>query len=427
MEISAKLIDSANASVSAKIDSNTLEAQINKLAAKAAKKAKIDGFRVGKVPVAEVLKRYRADLENDAKQDMYKQVIDEALKQVDKKASDFLGNPVVDKFDDENGKIYMEIIISFKPKVDLAGYETLIPQVGTVEVSESEIDARIEDILKSRAKLVKSNKEVLQKGDYANFDFEGFLNEVAFEGGSAQNYVLEIGSNNFIPGFEDQMIGLKVGEQKDINVTFPEDYQGANLAGKPVVFKVKLNEIQEKEAVKLSEENLKEFYPAEKDLTIEELKKRIKDQISAEKLRNKITNELKPKFADAMFEKYSFELPRNIVEQEIDMQFRNYINSLSEDEIKTYEGNKEKIEAKREEFRGEAQKSVTLTFIVDELAKLRNISADDHEVSQMIYMEAYMQGMDPKQYFESYKEKGLLPAMKMYIIENKLFDDIFKK
>lgn len=427
MDINVNLLDKANAKVSAKIDSSSLENQINKAAKKAASKAKIDGFRAGKVPVAEILKRYRADLENDAKQDLYKEVIEKALKDLNKTASDFLGNPLVDKFEDENGEISMELTISFKPEVNLSGYESLIPELGIVEVDQAELNARIEEFLTARAKLVKAVKEILEKGDYANFDFEGFLDGKAFEGGKAENYVLEIGSGKFIPGFEDQMLGLKVGEEKDINVTFPKDYQAEHLANKDVVFKIKLNEIQRKEKAELTEENLKEFYPAEENLTIEEFKKRMEEQIKAEKVRDKIVNDLKPKFAEALFEKYHFDLPKNIVEQEIDVQFRSYINSLSEEEIKTYEGNKEKIEAKREEFRKEAEKSVALTFIIDELAKLRKITADDNEVTQMIYMEAYMQGKNPQEYMKLYQERGLLPAMKMYIIENKLFDDIFKK
>lgn len=427
MEISVNLLDKANAKVSAKIASSSLEKEINKAAKKAASKAKIDGFRPGKVPVAEILKRYRTDLENDAKQNLYKEVIEKALKDLNKTANDFLGNPLVDKFEDENGELSMEMTISFKPEVDLSGYESLIPELGLIEVDQAELKARIEEFLSARAKLVKAVKEILEKGDYAKFDFEGFLDGKAFEGGKAENYVLEIGSGKFIPGFEDQMLGLKVGEERDINVTFPKDYQAEHLANKDVVFKIKLNEIQMKEKIELTEENLKEFYPAEENLTVEEFTKRMEEQIKAEKIRDKIINELKPKFAEAVYEKYHFDLPKNIVEQEIDNQFRTYINSLSEEEIKAYEGNKEKIEAKREEFRKEAEKSVALTFIIDELAKLRKITADDNEVTQMIYMEAYMQGKNPQEYMKLYQERGLLPAMKMYIIENKLFDDIFKK
>lgn len=429
MEIKTKALDSVNTLASTTISADAIKSSVEKLAKKAAKTMKVDGFRQGHVPVAVVLKRYEKELTNDAEQDVLRDVVEEAIKQAGKKNDDLIGEPIVSKFDRKDDKIDVELTVSFKPSVDVSGYESLIPEFSNPRVLKKDIDEKKTELLKMIAPLEKvDSKRGLKVGDFAKFDFEGFVDGVAFEGGKAENYVLEIGSNQFIPGFEDGMVGIKAGGEKDINVKFPENYGAAHLAGKDAVFKVKLHEIQERKIPeKLDEEMLKTILPNEEKPTEELLEERIKEQIRQEKIYKLINEELKPKFAEAAVEKFKFDVPKNIVEQEIDMQFRNAWSTFTPDDMKKFREDKDALAKKRDEYRKDAENSVRLTFIIDELARVRGVKVSDQEVVQAIYFEAYRSGQDPKAHLEMYRNQGMLPAIKMSMIEEKLFSELFNK
>ena len=429
MEIKIKALDSVNTLASTTISADAIKSSVEKLAKKAAKTMKVDGFRQGHVPVAVVLKRYEKELTNDAEQDVLRDVVEEAIKQTGKKNDDLIGEPIVSKFDKKDDKIDVELTVSFKPSVDVSGYESLMPEFSNPRVLKKDIDEKKAELLKMIAPLEKvESKRGLKVGDFAKFDFEGFVDGVAFEGGKAENYVLEIGSNQFIPGFEDGMVGIKAGGEKDIEVKFPENYGAAHLAGKDAVFKVKLHEIQERKIPeKLDEEMLKTILPNEEKPTEELLEERIKEQIRQEKIYKLINEELKPKFAEAAVEKFKFDVPKNIVEQEIDMQFRNAWSSFTPDDMKKFREDKDALAKKRDEYRKDAENSVRLTFIIDELARVRGVKVSDQEVVQAIYFEAYRSGQDPKAHLEMYRNQGMLPAIKMSMIEEKLFSELFNK
>lgn len=426
MEVKAKQLDSVNAAASVKIPSGSINTEVENLAKKASKTIKMDGFRLGKVPVSAVLKRYEKELRNDAEQNLFKNAVDSALKELKKDLKELVGEPYFEKFERENDAIIAELVLSFKPELKLDGYEKCIPEFSTPKVSKKEIDEKKNELLKRYAttEAIKT-KRALKEGDYAKFDFEGFVDGKAFDGGKAENYVLEIGSKQFIPGFEEAMVGMKSGEEKDISVTFPKEYGAANLAGKDAIFKIKLHEIEELKLPELNEELLKKLLPNEEKASEELLDEKLKEQIKNEKLFKLINEELKAKFADSLIETFEFDLPKGILEQEIDMQFRQAFGAFSEEEKKEIQNDKDKYEAKRNSFKDEAKKSVKLTFIIDELAKLRKIEVSDQELVQAVYFEAYRYGFNPKEHLENYKKQGALPAVKMALIEEKLFNDIF--
>ncbi|MGG7074475.1 trigger factor [Campylobacter sp. 9BO] len=429
MQITTKAIDSVNSEVVAKVSAQELKVALEKLAKQASKNMKIDGFRKGHVPAAVVMKRYGAELEKDAEQEIFKDILTSALKELNKTNADVIGEPTVDKFERNDNGADVTMTISFKPVVDITGYEAIIPEFSTPRVLKKDIDEKKNEILKMMAPLeTVEKKRALKNGDFAKFDFEGFVDGVAFDGGKAENYVLEIGSGQFIPGFEDGMIGLKPGEEKDVEVTFPAEYGAQNLAGKPAIFKVKLHEIQERKIPETIDENtLKAIIPNEEKPTEELLEERIKEQIRSEKMATLINEDLKPKFAEAAVEKYKFDIPKNIVEQEIDMQFRNAWAGFSEDEMNKFRDDRDTLMKKREEFRKDAENSVRLTFIIDELARVRDVKVSDQEVIQAVYFEAYRSGRDPKQHLDMYRQQGMLPAIKMSMIEEKLFNEMFNK
>lgn len=426
MQVKAKFEDKVNAVASVNIPRQKIDDEIKALAQKASKSIKMDGFRPGKVPASAVMKRYEKELSKDAEQNLLKNAVDEALKELKKDGKELVVEPYFEKFERKDSGIETQLVLSFKPQVDLKGYEALIPKFSAPKAEKKELDEKKKELLKSLATTepIKS-KRALKKGDFAKFDFEGFVDGVAFEGGKAENFTLEIGSGRFIPGFEDAMVGMKEGENKDIKVTFPKDYGAANLAGKEAVFKIKLHEIKELKIPELNAEILKQILPNEKAPSEKLLDERLSEQIENEKLFKLINEDLKEKFGEALLKKFDFDLPRGVVEQEIDVQFRNAWSGFSQKELDEIRGDSDKYQKKRESFRNEAQKSVKFTFVVDELARLRGVSVSDNEVVQAVYFEAYRYNQDPKALLESYQQQGILPAIKMSLIESKLFNDIF--
>lgn len=426
MQVKAKFEDKVNAVASVNIPRQKIDDEIKTLAQKASKSIKMDGFRPGKVPASAVMKRYEKELSKDAEQNLLKNAVDEALKELKKDGKELVAEPYFEKFERKDSGIETQLVLSFKPQVDLKGYEALIPKFSAPKAEKKELDEKKKELLKSLATTepIKS-KRALKKGDFAKFDFEGFVDGVAFEGGKAENFTLEIGSGRFIPGFEDAMVGMKEGENKDIKVTFPKDYGAANLAGKEAVFKIKLHEIKELKIPELNAEILKQILPNEKAPSEKLLDEKISEQIENEKLFKLINEDLKEKFGEALLKKFDFDLPRGVVEQEIDVQFRNAWSGFSQKELDEIRGDSDKYQKKRESFRNEAQKSVKFTFVVDELARLRGVSVSDNEVVQAVYFEAYRYNQDPKALLESYQQQGILPAIKMSLIESKLFNDIF--
>ncbi len=263
-------------------------------------------------------------------------------------------------------------------------------------------------------------KRMVKDGDNVIIDFEGFIDNKAFDGGKAEKFALKIGSGQFIPGFEEQIIGMKYDEEKTITVTFPAEYQSDELAGKEAEFKVLLHEIQEKEIPEINDELAQKLLQDEK-ATLDQLKAQIKDQVVNEKVSKIYNAELKPKLIEALVEHFDFALPNNIVEQEIDAKINAKAKEMSEDELKQYQENPEKVEKLREEVREDAQNSVKATFIVDALAKKEAITVEDQEVTQAIYYESMVSGQNPEEILKYYQENNLLPAVKMGMIEDKLF------
>ena len=426
MEFNATKTNEANAVISATIEANTVESNLNKLAKEAAKSMDVQGFRKGKVPVAVVKSRYAEKLTQDAEGEAIRNVMAEALAELKIENSDIIGEPAITKFDKkEDGNIDIEIQISCKPNVDLGDYKSLLPEIEVKEVTDAEVDERINTMAAQGSPLAKiKRKRMAKKGDYAVIDFEGFKDGVAFEGGKADGHTLEIGSNSFIPGFEDQVIGMKYDEQKDITVTFPEEYQAADLAGAEVVFKVTLHEIQEKAIAEIDDEFAKKVLTNEENPTVEMLKEKISEQIKAEKMGTYYNEELKPVYLQTLVEKIDFVVPTSVLEQEINQALNNQVRSMSEDELNALKEDQEKIEKMREEVTPDATNSVKATFIVDALAKAESVEVSDQEVTQTLYYEAMMQGQDGQALIKQYEEAGYLPAIKMSMIEQKVINKL---
>jgi len=425
MNITATKTDTANVLVVAKIESTDIEKNITKAAKQLAKTASVDGFRKGKVPVATVKKMYAEQLAQDAESQAINEVVESAKKDLNINQADIIADPTFKKYEKVEDGIDVEITISLKPTIDIDGYDKLAPTYDEPTVEDAEIEERLKSLLEKNSPFKKIKEErALENNDQALFDFVGKVDGEEFEGGKAESFELVIGSGQFIPGFEEQMVGMNIGETKDLTVTFPTDYQSKDLAGKESVFTVTLHEIKAQGSAELDEEMVKKLIPGDESATAETVKEKIAEQIKSEKV-SKIYNEtLKPQLIEALVAEYDFDLPQNIVEQEMDAQVNNKAKEMSEEELDTYKDNNEKIDELRESVREDSVRSVKATFLVDALARKEGIEVNDQEVSQTIYYEAMMSGQDPQQVIEYYQNNNLLPAVKMGMIEDKLFAKI---
>ncbi|MCI6313329.1 MAG: trigger factor [Helicobacter sp.] len=419
MNLQTKRLDSANAVVSGVISQDVLEQKTQDVIKKIAKSVKIDGFRKGKVPAHLVQSRYKDQIDKDSKQEAVQDLLQAGLKDLGIEPQAMLGNPLISKFESKDNTIDVEIKISTTPEFSLDKVEGYVPEVKLKSVSAKEIDERLAEIAKSRAPLSEVTQDrALQKDDTAVIDFEGFVDGKAFDGGKAQNFNLTIGSNQFIPGFEDALVGMKKGEKRDIEVTFPKDYQAAHLAGKPATFAITLHKIMQKDAVAIDEAFAKSMLG--QDATLESLKDAIKEQLEMEHKTDLYNKELKETLLQALLKEITFDLPELIVEQEMDILFRNALNTMSKEEFEALKNDEQKARQKRDSFKEDAKKSVQITFIMDALARKHNIVIQDNEALQTIYYEAMMMGQDPRAAIEYYQKNNLLPAIKMAMIEDRV-------
>jgi trigger factor len=360
-------------------------------------------------------------LVQEAEQEVLKEFVDAGMKDAGVDSSDIIGQPSFKKFERAENNLEIEVEVSQKPNVTIEGYQEAVPSFEKPEPTEEEINKQLEEIANGNAPYEALKKpRAVKDGDMTVIDFEGFVDGEAFEGGKAEKFNLKIGSGQFIPGFEEQLVGMKYDEEKTVSVTFPKEYQAANLAGKDAEFKVKLHEIQEPLEAK-ADDALAQKVLQDENATLENLKEKVKEQLQAEKTRELYNKELKPQILEALVTKIDFILPSNIVEQEIDAKVNAKASKMSQDEIKEVQENIDKLDALRESVREEAKESVKATFIVDAIAKAEDVDVDDQEVSQALYYEAMMSGQDPQEVIKYYQENNLLPAVKMGMIEDKLF------
>ncbi|MFU8793683.1 MAG: trigger factor, partial [Acholeplasmataceae bacterium] len=266
--------------------------------------------------------------------------------------------------------------VAIKPDVELGQYKGIEVKPLDDKVTDDDVKAEISRILKSKSNLEPKTEGSLEKGDTAIFDFEGFLKGVAFEGGKAENHQLEIGSNQFIPGFEEQMIGMTLGEEKDINVTFPEAYQAENLAGQEVTFKIKLHEIKTKKeaelndefVVSLDKENVKtvaEFEASTKAELVEKKQTEAKNHIANEALSAAITNA-------------KVDIPKEMIEEEAKHQKEQVVNQAKQYGLE-YEMfvsmNGMTVEQFEAHLNQEAERRVLSTLVIEAISKAENLEA----------------------------------------------------
>lgn len=345
-------------------------------------KYKVDGFRKGKAPRNIFERNFPGQIVMEAADILvdqeYKRILTEGkiLPILEPKIN------VVKVNDDE-----LEVNFSFilEPSVTLGEYKNLGVKKETVKVSKEEVQQKIDELLKNYTELVIKEEGAVENGDVAVIDFEGFKDGVAFEGGKGENYSLEIGSHSFIPGFEEGIIGMKKGEEKDLTLTFPEEYQEESLAGKEVVFKVKVNEIKTKEVPELDKDFFEDL-GMEDVKTKEDLEKKMKEEIKAQK-----EEEAEKKYVDALLEKavsnMTIELDEEIIDAEAEAMYNDFMSHMSaqgitEELYLKYAGTtKEDIV---NHMKKEAEVRLKNSYLLNAIIKEEQIEADEKEALDQI-------------------------------------------
>ena len=426
MEMTTNKINGANAEISATVAKGDLETHFDTLAKTLSKQANIPGFRKGKVPVSAVKKQYGERLMQDAESEAVRDILNQGLDTLKIASDALIGEPQFSKFDKkEDGSIELTIKVAMRPEIDLGDYASHVKPFKKPKITAKAVTERIQEIAKSYAPLIDIEEDRgLEKDDVAVIDFEGFVDGEAFAGGKAEAFALTIGSGQFIPGFEDALLGMKAGEEKTIDVTFPENYGNEDLAGKPAQFKVKLQKIQTKEKVRLDAKLAKQLLPGEEEATMDMVKEQVQKQLENEEMGKLFNETLKPELLEAIVAAYAFDLPEFVVDQEMDMALNNKAREMNEEELNALREDQEKVKTLRETFRDDATRSVKATFLIDALAKAEGVGVNEQEVMQTIYYEAMQTGQDPQAVYEYYQKSGYLPAIQMAMVEDKVLSKL---
>ena len=394
--------------ISKKLEGAAWEKEIEKAYEKASKNFKVDGFRPGHAPKDIFMKKYK---EETLWMDAAENYIEEAYKEVmdENKDLELVAQPKVEiKSLDKNGVEFVFTLVT-KPEVKLGKYKGLGIKKEETTVTKEEIEKSIEEMRNHYADYsVKTGK--IENGDIAVIDFEGFKDGAPFEGGKGENYSLTIGSNTFIPGFEDQLIGHEAGEEVDVNVTFPEDYHAENLKGAKVTFKVKINIVKEKNVPELNEEFFADL-GMEGINSKETLEKQVEENI---KTRKDYDNE--NKYIDALLDvatnNMEVEVPEEMVYDETSRMLRRYEEQLGMQGIKLedfYKFTKSNEEDLREKMKEEALKIVKQRLLLEAIVKEESLEVSDEEAEHEAEHLAGHYNMSKEDFL---KEFGGLEAVK---------------
>ena len=339
------------------------------------KSINIPGFRKGKAPKAIIEKYYGKGIWFE---DAINACIPEAFESAVKEAGlDIVGQPQFDLVSDE-GDIVLKATGFVKPEVSIDGYKGIEVEKKVVEVTDADVDAEVERARKRNARTVEVTDRAAAMGDIANIDYEGFVDGVAFNGGKGEGHDLTLGSGQFIPGFEEQIVGKTIGEEFDVNVSFPEEYHASELAGKPAVFKTKLNALKVEELPALDDEFAKDV--SEFD-TLDEYKADIKAKM-AERNESNADIEVENAIADALAEKLVGEIPPVMIDTEVENTLRQQDERLRQNglDLGTYlQYIGSSLEAMREQLRPGAEKQVKVRLALEKIASLEGITVSDEE------------------------------------------------
>ena len=397
------------------IEAEKFEKAIKTVYTKSAKYFNIPGFRKGKAPFEMAEKMYGTEIfYEDAFNEVVPPIFEEELKTNNIEA---VSKPEIDIKQMEKGKdLVFTAIIQTKPEVKLGKYKGIQLKKIEYTVSDEDIDKELNSMAERNSRLVAVEDRPVENKDIVVMDFEGFVDGKAFEGGKAERYELEIGSNTFIPGFEDQMVGIKINEEKDINVKFPDEYFSEELKGKDATFKVKVHEIKKKEMPEINDEFAKDT--SEFD-TLDELKSSIKEKLENENS-NRAKYETEDEAIKTVCDEAEVDIPSGMIETEVDniikdVQTRLQYQGMNLDNYLKMIG--KTMEEFRKENEEQAKVSVKNRLVLEAIVKAENIEADEDSINTKVTEMAGAYGKTPD---ELKKNEQFMNYVKSFIVNEKV-------
>ena len=364
------------------------------------KDAKVDGFRPGHVPAKVLEQKFQKEIEGEIlnhiiSEEYQKAVVENELRPI--------ADPRLEKYENKEGTVEVVFVIPVLPAITLGEYKGVEVEKETLDITDEKVNAEIERLKEGAAKLKEVEADATAElNDVANIDFEGFIDGEAFEGGKAEGFDLTLGSHSFIDNFEDQIVGHKKGDEFDVTVMFPENYGAENLAGKPAIFKVKVNSIKRKEEAELNDDLAKELgYDS-----LEDLKVKTRESLTKRE-ETRINNEFKGKVVEAVVANTNVEVPAELTNREVEYQINRFAQQLQMQGISLeqyFQMTGQTLDKMREESREMAEKSVKTELVL--ITKAENIEVSDDEVNAEIDKMATMYGMDKEALLADVRKSG---------------------
>jgi len=405
------------------VESAEFDKALDKAFTKVVKQVNVPGFRKGKMPRPLFEKRFGVEsLYQDALDILLPEAYSNAIVEAGIEPVD---RPEIDVETIEKGQpLVFTAKVTVKPEVKLGEYKNLEVEKVDTTVTDEDVEAELKTLQERHAELVVKEEGTVAEGDTAVIDFEGFVDGEAFEGGKGENYSLEIGSNTFIPGFEEQLVGLEVGAEKEVEVTFPEEYHAEELAGKAAKFKVKLHEIKSKELPALDDEFAKDV--DEEVETLEALKAKTKEKLQSDK-ENQAESALRDTLVEKAAENAEVEIPEAMFNTEMDRMMQEFEQRLQMQGLNLelyfqFSGQDEK--ALRDQMRPDAEKRVKINLTLEAISKAENLEVSEEEVEKELENMAGMYNMPVEEIkkvlgsLDSIKEDMKVRKAVEFLVEN---------
>lgn len=372
MQVSLETTSGLERRLTVGVPAEKVDSAVDEKLREAQKSVRLNGFRPGKVPMREVKRRFGREVRNEVLADVMRESFIEAVEQESIQPA---GMPGFEALTNEAGKD-LEFVATFEvyPEVELASFDDIEIEKPAAEVTDADVDQMIETLREQRADYQEVDRAA-EQGDRVNIDYKGLKDGEAFEGGTAEGQNLELGSGRMIPGFEDGIVGMKAGEEKDIDVTFPEDYQSEELKGQAVVFQIKVNKVEGKALPEVDAEFMKGFGVEDGDL--DKFKAEVRKNMERE-LKNAVTTKVKEQVMDALAKKHDFDLPEALVKQE---------SGRMREQMMQQFGGGQQFDASflpDELFRDQAERSVRLGLVLRAIVDTKELKADEERVKARV-------------------------------------------
>lgn len=408
------------------VDAERFESALDQAFKKVVKRVSVPGFRKGKVPRKIFERRFGVEA---LYQDALDIILPEAyLEAVEETGIEPVDRPEVDIEQIERGKpLIFKATVTVKPEVKLGQYKGLEVEEQDVSVTDEDVEAEINRLRENQAELVVIEDGEAQEGDIVVIDFEGTIDGEPFEDGKSENYSLELGSGTFIPGFEEQLIGEKPGAEKEVKITFPEDYHAEKLAGKEAVFKVKIHDVKRKELPALDDEFAKDV--DDEVETLDELKAKIRTRLEENKKRQ--AEQIKREIViEKATENAEMDLPDVMIENEIDRMIQEFDQRLQMQGMNLsmyYQFSGQDEQALREQMKKDAEKRVRSTLTLEAISKAENIEATDEDVEEEFKKMAELYSMEVERIKKMFDYPGGIDSVKRDVTMRKTIEFLVKE